>query len=140
VGIVQHVELDGRILRFRAPQKVKVTVPVHPEKVARRMVLFVRPLALPGTAMSVEPDKVEVEILAEPREAATPELASRITLYVEWPRTWEVPADAAQLLGPLEVQVKAIAPSRVQVRGVGGANGEALPTVKVRGALAGALK
>jgi hypothetical protein len=135
-AIQPFVDVAGKRVAFRCATTVRVSVPVHPELVTRRLTLDVRPLALPGAAMAITPQTVEVEVHAEANELAAPDLKSSITLYVEWPGTWERPKDAATTLGPERVQVRCFAPPRVQVRGVGGT---ALPTVEVRGALSGAL-
>lgn len=132
VGIEPSAEAGGRRVPVRCATKVRATVLVHPEQVAKRMTLDVRPLALPGTAMTIEPPTVEVEVEAEARELAAPELKSGIILFADWPGTWERPKDETTVLGPQRVQVRAFAPPRVHVRGV---NGAALPTVEVRGAL-----
>jgi hypothetical protein len=137
VAIAPFVELGGRKMMFRCTTPVRVTVMVHPELVAKRMTLDVRPLALPGTAMMVDPPAVEVEVQAEARDLAAPELKSSIILFADWPREWAVPKESNAVLGPLRVQVRAFAPPGVQVRGV---NGTALPTVEVRGALSEQLQ
>jgi len=132
-AIVPFVDVGGRRIPFRCTSKVRAIVPVRPELVTRKMTLDVRPMALSGTSLSVEPKSVEVEVQAEEQEFAAPDLASSILLYVEWPRTWETPKDQTTVLGPLTVQVKVAPPPRVQVRGN---EGGPLPTVTVRGALA----
>jgi YbbR domain-containing protein len=137
VGIIQHVVIDGRRIDFRTNQKVRATVPIHAVEVTRRMTFDVRSMALEGLAMTVEPRSVEVEVVGEERDLSAPDVMSSIVLYVEWPNNWERPKDAGEILGPTPQQVKVIAPPRVQVHGV---NGGALPTVDVRGALAGVLK
>lgn len=136
VGIVPYVDVGNRRIFFRCSATVRVTVKVHPEQVKRKMTVDVRPLALSGTALTVEPKSVEVEVQAEEQEFASPDFASGILLFVEWPKAWEIPKDAATILGPLPVQVRAAPPPRVKVSGE---NGGALPTVKVRGALAPVL-
>jgi len=136
VSIAPFLDVNGRRIAFRCNTPVRATVLVHPELVSKRMTLDVRPLALPGTAMTVEPASVEVEVQAEARDLAAPELKAGIILFADWPRDWELPKDSATVLGPQRVQVRAYAPARVQVRGV---NGRALPTVEVRGALSAAL-
>jgi hypothetical protein len=135
-AIQPYVDLAGKRVAFRCATTVRVSVPVHPELVTRRVTLDVRPMPLPGTAMAIAPQTVEVEVQAEAAETAAPDLTSSVILYVDWPGTWERPKDAAVTLGPERVQVRCVAPPRVLVRGVGGT---ALPTVEVRGALAGAL-
>lgn len=137
IAIVPYFDTSsGRRIIFRCNSSVRVTVKIHPEQVTRKMTLDVRPLTLSGTALTVEPKSVDVEVQAEEQEFAAPDFASSILLFVEWPRAWEMPKDAATILGPLTVQVRAAPPPRVQIRGV---NGAALPTVKVRGSLAPAL-
>jgi hypothetical protein len=137
VGIVQNVIVDGRRIDFRCSQKVRATVPIQPVEVTRRMRFDVRTMAIEGAAMTVDPRSVEVEVVAEERDLSAPDVMSSIVLYVEWPNNWERPKDANDTLGPTPVQVKVVAPPRVQVRGL---NGGALPTVEVRGATAGNLK
>ncbi|HYG78538.1 MAG TPA: YbbR-like domain-containing protein [Planctomycetota bacterium] len=134
VGIQPFVDVGGRRIQLRSNAVVRAIVKVRPQLVTRRMTLDVRPLALSGTALTVEPKSVEVEVQAEEQEFAAPDFASSILLYVEWPRTWETPKSQEMALGPASVQVKAAPPPRVQVRGV---DGGPLPTVTVRGALAG---
>jgi len=137
VSIAPFVEAGGRRITFRCGTPVRATVPVHPEQAAKRLALDVRPLALPGTAMTIAPDTVEVEVQAETRDLAAPDLKSSIVLFADWPNNWELPKDDKTVLGPQRVQVRAFAPPRLQVRGV---NGGPLPTVEVRGALAGQLQ
>lgn len=137
VNIQPFVEVNGRKVTFRCNTPVRVTVPVHQEQAAQRLTLDVRPLALPGTAMTIAPDAVEVEVQAETRDLAAPDLKSSIVLFADWPNNWELPKDDKTVLGPQRVQVRAFAPPRLQVRGV---NGGPLPTVEVRGALAGMLQ
>jgi len=133
VGIVPYVDIGNRRVFFRCNSTVRVTVKVHPEQVTRKLTLDVRPLALSGTSLTVEPKSVEVEVQAEEQDFAGADFASTILLYVEWPKAWEIPKDAATVLGPLPVQIRVAPPPRVKVTGE---NGGALPTVKVRGALA----
>jgi len=137
VSIIPHVIQDGRRIDFRCSQTVRATVPIHAVEVTRRMTFAVRSMALEGLAMTVEPRSVEVEVVAEERDLSAPDVMSSIVLYVDWPNNWERPKDAGEILGPTPQQVKVIAPPRVQVRGV---DGGALPTVEVRGALAGVFK
>ncbi|HEY3324814.1 MAG TPA: YbbR-like domain-containing protein [Planctomycetota bacterium] len=136
VGIVPYSDVSGKQIAFRCATTAKVTVRVHPERVARKMTLDVRPIAISGGSLSVEPKSVEVEVQAEEQDFAAAEFASSILLFVEWPRAWGAPKDAVTVLGPLAVQVKAAPPPRVEVHG---ANGGPLPTVTVRGALCGQL-
>ncbi|MCY3020208.1 MAG: YbbR-like domain-containing protein [Planctomycetota bacterium] len=136
VGIQPCVDVNGRRISFRCTATVRVAVFVRPEQVTKRMILDVRPAALPGTAMTVEPSSVEVEVRADAREFASPELKSNILLCVEWPTAWERPKDETVVLGPQRVQVRCFAPPGVQVRGL---NGAALPTVEVRGAASAPL-
>jgi len=137
VNIAPSVEAGGRRIAFRCGTQVRATVPVHREQAAMRLTLDVRPLALPGTAMTISPDKVEVEVQAETRDLAAPDVKPSIVLLADWPTNWELPKDEATVLGPQRVQVRAFAPPRLQVRGV---NGGPLPTVEVRGALAAPLQ
>ncbi|MGD0092201.1 MAG: YbbR-like domain-containing protein [Planctomycetota bacterium] len=137
VGIAPFVEANGRQLNFRCTTPVRTIVSVHPEQAAKRLTLDVRPLPLPGTAMTIEPATVEVEAQGEPPDLAAPDLKSNIILFADWPNNWERPKDDKTVLGPQQVQVRAFSPPRVQVRGV---NGGPLPTVEVRGALSGLLQ
>jgi len=137
VSIVPYIVVDGRRIDFRTSQKVRATVPIHPVEVTRRMSFDVRSMALEGLAMTVEPRTIEVEVVGEERDLSAPDVMSSIVLYVDWPINWERPKDAGEILGPTAQQVKVVAPPRVQVHGV---NGGALPTVEVRGALAGVFK
>jgi len=137
VNIAPFVEVNGRPVKFRCSTPVRATVPVHPEQATKRLSLDVRPLALPGTAMTIAPATAEVDVQAETRDLAAPDLKSSIVLFADWPNNWELPKDEKTVLGPQRVQVRAFAPPRLQVRGV---NGGPLPTVEVRGALAGPLQ
>jgi hypothetical protein len=137
VSIMPTADANGRQVPIRCNEKVRVTVSINPVEVTRKKTLDVRPVAVEGVAMVITPRQVPVEIVAEERLFADPDLMSRIVLYVEWPSAWEKPKDATTVLGPVRAQVRALAPPRVQVRGEGGG---ALPTVEVRGAVARALK
>ncbi|MFH0938042.1 MAG: YbbR-like domain-containing protein [Planctomycetota bacterium] len=136
-SIVRQMNVNGRHISSYCAQKVRATVSVDPVEVTRRLSFDVRTVALEGTAMLMDPKTVEVEVIAAERIFTVPEIISGIILYVEWPSAWEKPKDATEILGPWRAQVRAIAPPRVQVRGLDGA---ALPTIEVRGAMAGALK
>jgi len=136
VGIVPFIEVNTRRIAFRCATPVRALVLVHPERAAKRLTLDVRPLPLPGTAMTIEPDTVEVEVQGEPRDLAAPDLKSGIILFADWPN-WERPKDEKSVLGPQQVQVRAFSPPRLQVRGV---NGGPLPSVEVRGALCAPLQ
>jgi hypothetical protein len=135
--IEEAVDVDGLTVKFRVPEKdrrVRANVVIKPEAGARRVPLIVRPVPLPGTAMMIEPETVQVEVIAEERDIV--DVASKVTLYVDWPPAWEKPKDANTVLGPLSLPVRAEHPARIQVRGIDGPN---LPTVTVRGALAPSL-
>ncbi len=137
VAVLPYAEINGKRLSFRTNNAVvRVSVHIHPERVTRRLKLDVRPLAISGTSLSIEPKSVEVEVQAEEQEFAAPEFSSRVLLFAEWPAAWSAPKDSSQVLGPIAVQVRAVPPAHVEVRGV---NGEPLPTVNVRGALCGTL-
>lgn len=136
VSIETFRDIGGRRILFRCSEKVQAIIPVHPPEVTRRLFFDIQTLALPGTAMVVSPKSVEVEVSTEIPDLTEPELRSNVRLFVEWPRTWEKPKDEATVLGPLPVQVQVFSPSRIQVRGI---KDGILPTVEVRGALAGAL-
>ena len=121
--------------REAAVELVATTISIRPEAITRKRQFGVRAVALPGTAMIVEPNSVEVEVTAEPRDFD--ELAQKTILYVDWPHDWERPKDNLTVLGPLLMHVHVLAPPRIQVHGV---NGQDLPTVNVRAALSAALE
>lgn len=128
------VEAEGLEVLSVTPKDEKgAAVSLVSTQITRRMTLDVRPLALSGTAMTVEPNSVEVEVQAEEQEFAAPDFAASNFLFVEWPRAWEIPKDATTVLGPLTVQTRTAPQPRVQIRGV---NGGAMPMVNVRGVLA----
>jgi hypothetical protein len=136
--IEDSIEADGELLKFRVAEKdkrVKAIITIKPEAAARKVPLIVRPVPLPGTAMIVEPETVQVEVIADERDIA--DVATKVALYVDWPAAWEKPKDAGTVLGPLALPVRAEHPARIQVRGIDGPN---LPTVMVRGALAPSLQ
>jgi hypothetical protein len=136
--IEETCEVNGLSVKFRVPEKdrrVKAIIVIKPEAGARRVPLIVRPVPLPGTAMVIEPETVQVEIIAEERDIG--DVATKVTLYVDWPAAWEKPKDANTVLGPLALPVRVEHPARIQVRGIDGPN---LPTVMVRGALAPSLQ
>ena len=137
VRLKQTVDVNGKVIGIRSsPETVRIIVPIQPEQATRRMTLEVWPVPPAGTAMTVEPKTVEVEVVADAAELAAPDLASKIILYAKWPVTWDKPKDANAILGPAQVPLQVAAPPRVQVRGI---NGEPLPSVSVRGALASTL-
>lgn len=137
VEVLQFADANGRSAPIHCNQKVRVTVAIDPVEAVKRMTLDVRPITLEGAAMTIEPKAVEVEVVAEERVLASAEMFAKVMLYAEWPVEWKKPADPKAVLGPARVQVRAVAPAGLKVRGVEGAP---LPSVEVRGALAGALK
>jgi YbbR domain-containing protein len=137
VGILPYVDVNDKRIPVSCSQKVHVTVAIRPVEVTRRMSFDVRALAPLGAALAIEPKNVEVEVVAEESAFAVPDVISGIVLYVDWPANWDIPKDPSVLLEAQHAQVRAMAPPHVQVRGL---NGAALPTVEIRGALAGALK
>ena len=137
VPIAERMEIADRIVKIKCDEKVRVIVPIDPRKAVLMQTLDVWARVPPGLAMRVDPQTVQVEVVVEDRDVKEPGLLSKISLYVEWPGTWDRPKDVKTVLGPIPVQVKVSAPPRVQVRGV---NNGPLPTVKVMGALAGGLQ
>jgi YbbR domain-containing protein len=137
VPITDHMLVGEKLVPFQCSEKVHVTIPIYAVKVAKEQTLDVWARVPPGLAMRVEPQTVKVEIVTTERDFKEPNILSNVSLYVEWPSSWDRPRDAATVLGPVPVQVKFTAPPNVQVRGV---NDTPLPTVNVTGALAGGLK
>jgi hypothetical protein len=136
VGIEKTTEIGGRRISFHCPQKVRVTIPILSVDAKIAMTLDIRSFAPQGIAMQVEPKSLDVEIVGDGNELASPELKSNILLYVEWPATADRPKDAATVSGPYTVPVRCNAPPRIKVQGV---NGAPLPTVTLRAALSPAL-
>ena len=134
VPVAQSVIVNGKTINFRCYERVRATILIRREAVTRRMTLDVRTSTLPGLSMTVEPKSVEVDVTADAHDFD--DLVGKVSLYVEWPTVWERPKDAATVLGPLFIQVKANSPAGVQIRGI---DGHDLPSVKVRGALSAAL-
>jgi hypothetical protein len=136
VSIVPTIDFGGRSICFACGQKVRVTIPIHSVDARMAMTLDIRTLAPQGIALQVDPKTLDVEVVGDGNELASPELKSNIILFVEWPATADRPKDAAGVAGPYTVPVHCNAPPRIKVQGV---NGAALPTVSLRGALAPAL-
>ncbi len=136
VPIKEKMDIGGRVVVLKCSEKVRVNIPIEPARVTRTQTFDIWARVPPGLAMKIEPQSVEVELVIEEREYDNA-LLSKISLYVEWPGTWERPKDTATVLGPIPVQIKVSGPPRVVVRGV---NNGPLPTVNVMGALAGGLK
>ncbi len=137
VGVVQSVEIFGRVIPFRCNQRVRVTIPIRPPEATRVLSVDIRTFAPDGIALQADPKTVEVELVGDDQELSVPDIQSKILLYVEWPSTLDRPKDPNVTVGPHPVKLQWVAPPRIQVRGV---KNTTLPTVNVRAALAPAMK
>ena len=137
VGIVQSVEIFGRVIPFRCSQRVRVTIPIRPPEATRVLSVDVRTFAPDGIALQADPKTVEVEVVGDDQDLSAQDIQSKILLYVEWPSTVDRPKDPNVTVSAHAVKLQWVAPPRIQVRGV---KNTPLPTVNVLAALAPAMK
>jgi len=137
VPIARTLSLGDRDVEIRCHETVTVTLQIHREEITRMLEnVPLRALAPAGAAMFAEPAAVHVAVTGAPEEVAALRPVD-LTLYVDWPADWDLQQPAGHAFAPVNVQVKAVAPGRMTVRGE---KDLALPVVKVRGVLTGAPK
>jgi YbbR domain-containing protein len=132
VGLAKTVQAGDREVEVSCPTKVRVTLKIIREEVARVLEdVPVSALVPPGAAMIVRPATVRVAIRGALEDVASLKNAD-LRLFVEWPADWDLQRPPGDSFPARSAQVKAIAPPRVTVRGE---NDQPLPTVKVYGTL-----
>jgi len=137
VAIANTVDVNGRTYNVHCLQRVHVTVPITLPEAHRVVVFDVKTIAPPGLSMQVEPKQLEVDLVGNETDVASPDVLSKIVLYVKWPDTLDRPTDPGVITDPHSAQIQVFAPPHISVRSK---DDGPLPTVSVRGALAPAIK
>lgn len=130
VRIVPLVPIGEKEVEVRCAETVEVTIQIS--RVEKDLLLEgvpVRTLAPTGTALSVEPERINITVTGPPEELDALQKED-LRLFVEWPADWDASRPPGHVFPATSLQVRSMPLPRLLVRDE---NKLALPIVKIQG-------